>query len=65
MSGNVVVKSVDAGRIVLQYEVEGKPDSNDYFGYSSSSMGDLDGDGVKDLVVGAERDDDGGSEVGV
>ncbi|MHC5024298.1 MAG: integrin alpha [Planctomycetota bacterium] len=37
-------------------------DDHDYFGWSVASLGDLDGDGVGDLVVGAPRDDDGGGE---
>ncbi len=32
---------------------------NDFFGYSVASLGDLDGDGVGDLAVGAFNDDDG------
>ena len=36
----------------------------DYFGTSSSGIGDLDGDGVADLVVGARSDDDGNSNAG-
>ena len=32
----------------------------DYFGFSAAGMGDLDGDGVEDLAVGAARDDTGG-----
>ena len=32
----------------------------DFFGSSVTSLGDLDGDGVGDLAVGAIRDDDGG-----
>ena len=42
----------------------GKLDENDYFGLSMTSPGDLDGDGVSDLVVGAPWDDDGGNERG-
>ena len=34
--------------------------NGDYFGSSVASLGDLDGDGVTDLAVGAERDDTGG-----
>ena len=37
---------------------------SDTFGYSSTSIGDLDGDGATDLVVGAPEDDDGGDNCG-
>lgn len=37
---------------------------NDYFGFSVASLGDLDGDGVTDLAVGARKDDDGGTDRG-
>ncbi len=33
----------------------------DLFGWSAASLGDLDGDGVGDLAVGAIGDDDGGT----
>ena len=36
----------------------------DHFGGSLSSLGDLDGDGVVDLAVGASGDDDGGANRG-
>ena len=37
---------------------------NDRFGISATSLGDLNGDGVGDLVVGASGDDDGGFDRG-
>jgi len=39
-------------------------DTDDLFGASITSPGDLDGDGVPDLTVGAFADDDGGSDRG-
>ncbi|MBU0975707.1 MAG: DUF4215 domain-containing protein [Patescibacteria group bacterium] len=39
-------------------------DDNDYFGSSVSNLGDLDLDGVEDIAVGAERDDDDHSDAG-
>ena len=38
----------------------GTLDNNDQFGVTAASLGDLNGDGVGDLVVGAQGDDDGG-----
>ena len=38
--------------------------NGDSFGFSVASLGDLDGDGVIDLAVGAYRDDTGGAERG-
>jgi hypothetical protein len=42
----------------------GDLDLQDEFGRSLAAAGDLDGDGVADLVVGAPLDDDGGSDRG-
>lgn len=39
-------------------------DTGDYFGTSTASLGDLYGDGVGDLAVGAASDDDGGLQRG-
>jgi hypothetical protein len=39
-------------------------DNSDFFGVSASSLGDLNGDGVTDLAVGADGDDDGGTDRG-
>ncbi|MBO3099789.1 T9SS type B sorting domain-containing protein [Gelidibacter pelagius] len=36
----------------------------DVFGSAVESLGDLDGDGIQDIAVGARRDDDGGTERG-
>ncbi|MFH1466079.1 MAG: putative metal-binding motif-containing protein [Pseudomonadota bacterium] len=39
-------------------------DASDYAGGSVAAAGDLDGDGVDDLLIGATRDDRGGSDAG-
>ncbi len=43
---------------------EGDLDASDNFGRGLAHLGDLDGDGVGDLAVGAVNDDDGGSDKG-
>ncbi len=45
-------------------EFSGVLGSSDRFGASVTKIGDLDGDGVIDLAVGADGDDDGGSSSG-
>jgi len=39
-------------------------DNTDHFGDSVANIGDLDGDGVNDLAVGAKRDDGGSTDAG-
>lgn len=42
----------------------GPLDANDYFGVSLAHIGDLNGDGIEDMAVGAHADDDGGTDRG-
>ncbi len=54
--------SVKAAREIDELEGGLPPlDDIDQFGTSVASLGDLDGDGVTDLAVGAVKDDDGGT----
>jgi hypothetical protein len=48
----------------LEGRFTGDLDDADRFGTSVVALGDLDGNGVGDLAVGALRDDDGGTDVG-
>lgn len=48
----------------LSGNFSGALDDNDLFGTALCSPGDLDGDGVPELVVGAINDDDGGADFG-
>jgi len=43
---------------------EGMLNDGDLFGFSVAGIGDLNNDGIKDLVAGALADDDGGSDRG-
>ena len=38
--------------------------NGDEFGHAADSLGDLDGDGIVDLAVGARNDNDGGTDRG-
>ncbi|GMV92383.1 MAG: hypothetical protein AMXMBFR82_21610 [Candidatus Hydrogenedentota bacterium] len=42
----------------------GALDDSDQFGYAVCALGDVDGDGISDLAVGAPFDDDGGTDRG-
>ncbi len=55
-SGSFDASSAD---VVITGEAE-----NDYFGISVSSAGDVNGDGYDDVIVGAFRNEAGGSEAG-
>lgn len=39
-------------------------DNEDLFGFEPTNLGDLDGDGIEDIAVGAIWDDDGGTDYG-
>jgi hypothetical protein len=61
----------DDGRIDITRKISddaagfgGDLDNDDHFGSAVAGMGDLNGDGVSDLAVGAPMDDDGGSDRG-
>ena len=42
----------------------GPLDDSDFFGFAAAGVGDLDGDGTTNLLVGANLDDDGGTDRG-
>lgn len=43
---------------------KGALDDGDTFGHAVTGLGDIDSDGVRDIAVGATRDDDGGTDRG-
>ncbi len=48
----------------VEGDFDGELDDYDSFGRSVAALGDLDGDGIGDIVVGARGDDDGGGDRG-
>ena len=70
--GAVWILSIDVTGNVLfhtkisdtQGNFSGNLDQNDQFGRSISYLGDIDNDGIGDIQVGADRDDDGGVDKG-
>jgi PKD repeat protein len=66
--GVVYIVSINSDGIILKVsEIQASdvnPNGNSSFGYSLSSVGDIDKDGVYDLAIGANADNDGGSQKG-
>lgn len=69
-SVHVLLLNADGSVRASQWITEGEGgftgdlDGTDRFGSALTSRGDLDGDGVSDLIVGAAFDDDGGTDAG-
>lgn len=64
LSSSTVLAQSSPGEVLSFEKIEGLKgplDTNDLFGSSMRGVGDLDGDGVPDAVVGSPRDDDGGN----
>lgn len=53
--------NIDLGDIGIKFYGE---DVNDFSGYSMDCSGDVNGDGIEDLVIGAYSNDDGGNTAG-
>ncbi|MCA9028281.1 MAG: FG-GAP repeat protein, partial [Planctomycetaceae bacterium] len=70
--GGIYVLFLDADGTVKSHQkisdidggFAGKVDDGDFFGFSLTNLGDLDGDKIEDLAVGADGDDDGGPNRG-
>jgi hypothetical protein len=58
LSGSVVEKYHKISS--TQGSFDGVLNDRDQFGVSVANIGDIDGDGITDLAVGADRDEDGG-----
>jgi len=60
MKTNGEVKSVQKISDTSSGNFNGVLDDGDFFGSSVIGLGDFDGDGIEDIAVGADNDDDGG-----
>jgi hypothetical protein len=60
-AGAAYIFSGADGTLILQFN---GANTNDYFGTSVASAGDIDGDGVEDVVVGAPQADSGNGNTG-
>ena len=70
-AGRGMPECEDAGVVTSHQKIsdlvgrfDGALDDEDQFGRSVTAVGDLDRDGIADLAVGAQRDDDGGDRRG-
>jgi hypothetical protein len=52
------------GTVQSERKIAGRDSREDFFGRSVANLGDFDGDGIVDLAVGANGDDDGGMQHG-
>ena len=64
MNSDLTVKSTSKISALFGGLGEGVLDAGDFFGYSLAAPGDLNNDGIQDLTVGAQNDDDGGEDAG-
>jgi hypothetical protein len=63
MLGNSMVTSDDISLEAADYIFDGR-ESEDFLGYSVSSAGDVDGDGLDDIMIGAPGNDEWGGSAG-